>query len=251
MRKQKRLLLARNIFLVFIFVAFGIIIVTEKSAGMLIPKVEKKMTEYLESNYSDILTDVKMGKVIYDKASYQTKVTSKENKNHFFYLNYAERKMTDTYKKDYYEGNQLFSSIEKNLEDEIRDKISTSVKVEIISTLDKYTTRVQERIIKEDDLIELKFYTIEKELMIKDWNSEEITDSINEFIKRCQDNEITPKNYKIIITNKNDVTESIEIRNLDEEFITNPDKEKLIDDILNDNTSKLLKDSKIKYKYLN
>ena len=68
---------------------------------------------------------------------------------------------------------------------------------------------------------------------------------------KCQDNNITPKNYKIVITNNKDVTESIEIDNLTEEFIKNTSNEKIIKDILSDNSSKLLKTNGIKYKYLN
>ena len=70
-------------------------------------------------------------------------------------------------------------------------------------------------------------------------------------MEKCQDNNITPKNYKIVITNNKDVTESIEIDNLTEEFIKNTSNERIIKDILSDNSSKLLKTNNIKYKYLN
>ena len=251
MQKQRRLLFARNVFLFIIFVCFGVIIVTEKSAGLLIPKVEKKMQEYLNTNYSDLKDTIKMSAVSYDKTIYKMKVSSLKNKNHFFYIYYSNRKLTDTYKKDYLEGNQLLNTIQKNLENSIRKKINTSVKVSIISTLDKYTTLVQDRIIKEDNLLELKFYTIEKELIIKDWNSKAITTEITELITKFQESNITPKNYTFIITNSNDIAQSIEISNLDEEFITNSNNEEIIKDILEDNNSKLVKNSKIKYKYLN
>ena len=67
MNKQRRLLFARNVFLFIIFVCFGVIIVTDKASGLLIPRVEKKMNEYLNANYSDILSDIKSSEVIYDK----------------------------------------------------------------------------------------------------------------------------------------------------------------------------------------
>ena len=71
MNKQRRLLFARNVFLFIIFVCFGVIIVTEKASGLLIPKVEKKMTEYLNTNYSELLSDIKSSEVTYDKTIYK------------------------------------------------------------------------------------------------------------------------------------------------------------------------------------
>ena len=251
MEKQKRLLFARNVFLFVICVCFGVIIVTEKASGLLIPKVEKKMQEYLNTNFSELQNNIDMHDVIYDKTVYKMKITSRENDNHFFYIYYSEKKLSDTYKEDYVEGKQLFKKVTKDLEDEIRKKINTSVEVEEIATLDQFTSRVQDRIIKEEDLLELKFYTIKKELTIDNWNEKEITKEIIDLMGKCQDNNITPKNYKLVITNNKDVTESIEIDNLTEEFIKNTSNEKIIKDILSDNSSKLLKTNGIKYKYLN
>ena len=236
MEKQKRLLFARNVFLFVICVCFGVIIVTEKASSLLIPRVEKKMQEYLNTNFSELQNNIDMHDVIYDKTVYKMKITSRENDNHFFYIYYSEKKLSDTYKEDYVEGKQLFN---------------TSVEIEEIATLDQFTSRVQDRIIKEEDLLELKFYTIKKELTIDNWNEKEITKEIIDLMEKCQDNNITPKNYKIVITNNKDVTESIEIDNLTEEFIKNTSNEKIIKDILSDNSSKLLKTNNIKYKYLN
>lgn len=251
MQKQRRLLFARNIFLFIIFICFGVIIVTEKASGLLIPRVEEKMKNYLNSNYSDLQNNIKMSNVSYDKAIYKMKITSLINKKHYFYVYYSNKKISDTYKTDYLEGKQLLNSIKKDLEKQIIKKTNTGVKVSIISTLDKYTSRVQDRIINEDNLLDLKFYIIEKELTIKNWNSKEITKEITELIKKCKDNDINPKYYTIVITNSNDISESIEISKITEEFITNKDNEKIINNILEDNNSKLVKDNKIKYKYLN
>ena len=137
------------------------------------------------------------------------------------------------------------------MEQDIRKKTSTSVKVSIISTLDKYTSLVQDKIITEDNLLELKFYNIEKDLTIKDWTSKEILTSISELVTKCQNNNITPKSYTFTITNSKDITQSIQISNITEEFINSKDNEQIINDILEDNNSKLVKNNKIKYKYLN
>ena len=80
--------------------------------------------------------------------------------------------------------------------------------------------------------------------VIDKWDKETITNKINNFLDNFTN--ITPKSYTITITNKNDITESIEIKN-----ITKKVNKDIISDIINDEKSDLLKDNKITYKYLN
>ncbi len=242
MNKQKKLSLERGIFAFIVFVLLGVIVVTEKFGNIMIPKVTKKMNNYIEEKYKKL--DIKTNVVTFKNTTYTMKVESKENKHHYFYINYFNRKITDTYKKDYIEGKNLLNHIKKELKKEINDKTNTICDIEITSTLDKYTKQVQERIINEDNLLELKFFIVKKELLIKDWNEESITNEINSFIEKFDN--ITPKSYTITITNKDDITESIEIKN-----ITNTLSKEIINDIINDNKSDLLKENKITYKYLN
>lgn len=242
MNKQKKLSLERGIFAFIVFVLLGVIVVTEKFGNIMIPKVTKKMNNYIEEKYKKL--DIKTNVVTFKNTTYTMKVESKKNKHHYFYINYFNRKITDTYKKDYIEGKNLLNHIKKELKKEINDKTNTICDIEITSTLDKYTEQVQERIINEDNLLELKFFIVKKELLIKDWNEESITNKINSFIEKFDN--ITPKSYTITITNKDDITESIEIKN-----ITNTLSKEIINDIINDNKSDLLKENKITYKYLN
>ena len=242
MNKQKKLSLERGIFAFIVFVLLGVIVVTEKFGNIMIPKVTKKMNNYIEEKYKKL--DIKTNVVTFKNTTYTMKVESKENKHHYFYINYFNRKITDTYKKDYVEGKNLLNHIKKELKKEINDKTNTICDIEITSTLDKYTEQVQERIIKEDNLLELKFFIVKKELLIKDWNEESITNKINSFIEKFDN--ITPKSYTITITNKDDITDSIEIKN-----ITNTLSKEIINDIINDHKSDLLKENKITYKYLN
>ncbi len=251
MQKQKQLMIIRSIFFLIIFVAFGVIVVTEKAGPLLAPKIQTKINEYVNTNYSDIKNSINIDKIKFDKSTYTVKVTSKKNKNLYFYVYYKNKKITDTYKKDYLKGNSLLSNIEKQLKKEISNKTTLSCNIEIISTLDNYTTKVQERIINEDDLLSLKFYIVKEELTINNWSSKEITNTINNFLIQISSKNIIPKYFEITITNKNDITESIKITNLTTDFINNPYKEQIIDDIINDNNSLILKQSKIKYKYLN
>lgn len=244
MNKQKKLVFGRSIFVFIVFVALGIIVFTEKFGSIMIPKVTKKMNTYIEENYKDL--NIKTNKVTFKNTTYTMKVESKENKHHYFYINYFNKKITDTYKKDYVEGKNILNYTKKKLEKKINTKTNTICEVEITSTLNKYTNIVQEKIIKEDNLLELKFFIVKKELIIDDWNDETITNKINKFINKFTTNNITPKSYTITITNKEDVTESIEIKNITKEV-----SKDIISDIIKDKKSDLLKENKITYKYLN
>ena len=242
MNKQKKLALERGIFVFVVFVILGVIVVTEKFGSVMIPKATEKINTYINDNYKDL--NLKTNDVTFKNTTYTMKVESKENKNHYFYINYYNRKITDTYKKDYVEGKNLLTYLKKKLKKEINKKTNINCDIEITSTLDKYTELVQEKIIKEDNLLELKFYIIKKELVIDNWTEDDITNRINNFLDKFTD--ITPKSYTITITNKNDLTESIEIKN-----ITNKVSKEIIHDIINDEKSDLLKENKITYKYLN
>ncbi|MBR3145904.1 MAG: hypothetical protein IKF47_01435 [Bacilli bacterium] len=242
MNKQKKLLLERSIFILIVFVALGVIVITEKFGNIMIPKASKKINTYVDEKYKDL--NLKTNDVTFKNTTYTMKVESKENKHHYFYINYYNRKITDTYKKDYVEGKNLLNYLKKKLKKEINNKTNTNCDIEITSTLDKYTELVQEKIIKEDNLLELKFYIIKKELVIDKWDEETITNKINNFLEKFEN--ITPKSYTITITNKEDITESIEIKN-----ITNEVTKEIISDIINNKKSDLLKENKITYKYLN
>ena len=219
MEKQRRLLFLRNIFVLFVFIALGTIVLNEKSKEFLIPKAEEKLTGYLKDNFSELEEEVKHSKVIYKNNKYQMKVINKKNNNLYFYTYYSNKKYNNTYKKDYKEGNSLFTKIKKDLKDEISNDIKTSVDIDIPSSLDKYTTMVKERIIKKDNLSELKFYNIKKELIIDNWNAKDISIEINNFIKLCNSKGYTPKSYIITVTDKKDITKSILIEGIDEEFL--------------------------------
>lgn len=251
MNKQKKLVIERSIFVFIVFVVLGVIVVTEKAGGLLIPKVKDKMTNYIENNYKDIKATIKFNDITYKDHIYTMKVESKENKNHFFYITYSNKKMKDTYDEDFIKGKNLLKHIQKQLKKDIENKTKTKCDIEINSTLDKFTTLVKERLIKENNLLELSFYTIKKDLMIDNWNNKAITEKIVELLNTYKSNNISPKNYTITITNKNKITDSIEINNLTTNFINNNSKEEIINDIINNNNSNILKESKIEYKYLN
>ena len=251
-KEQKRLKLQMFIFTVFIIVAFGIIIINEKSSTILIPKVEEKFNNYITENYKDIENDINKSKVTYKATKYTMKVTNKTNKYHYFYIYYQDKKITDTYKKDYKEGKQVLNHSNTIIQKEI-NKITNSnkYKTSINKKLNSFTNEIQERIIKEDNLVNLRIYNIEKELKIDKINSDNISKLIKEEITYIENNNINPRTYKFIFTDKNDISNSLEISNITYKFINNDSYNEIINDIINDNNSKLVKNTGIEYKYLN
>ena len=243
------LLIGRGIFTIFVIVALGLIIINEKKEELLSPKVEQKLNEYFDNNYSSI--NLTKSKMTFDNKTFTIKLSSPKNKNHFFYIKYKNKKIEDTYKEDYVEGRNILKYTTDIIKSDIKYITNIDCNIKEVSTLDKFTTKVQERIIGEDNLIELKYYYIEKELNIDNWDSEDITNEIIKLIDTMRINDITPKYYKIIINDKNDITNSYEINNLDESFIKNANNKAIINDIINDNNSELLKENKITYKKLN
>ena len=239
MKKQNKLVLERSIFLLFVIVSFGLIIVNEKKDLILLPKIDKQLTDYYNNKYKkQNLFELKNIKKENDY--YLKKVVSLNNKNHFFYIKYHNKKITDTYKLDYIEGNSLLSNIKKNLE----KKLNSKEEIIINKTLDKYTDTVKEKIIKED-FSNIKFYNIKKELIISSWDSNTIYNEITTFIETIKNKNLNPKYYEFVIIDKNELTKSIDITNIDEDF-----NDKTIIDLILDK-KELTNNITIKYKYLN
>jgi len=249
MKKEKKLLLARNIFTFIIVIIFTIIIVREKKEILFLPKIENKINSYIEENYQK--EDLELGKITYKNNKYCMKISSTKNKNRYFYIYYSNKKITDTYQEDYIKGKTLLTNIEKGLQKRIKNKTNKEPVITISATLDQFTNSIRDRILKEDNLLELKIYTIIDELIITNWNQQEILKEIENYISLYSKEKITPKNYTLTITNEKELTNSIEISNITTEFINNPHKEEIIHDIIIDKKSILLEESKITYKYKN
>ena len=171
---QKKLLFGRAIFTLIIIVAFGLIIMNEKGNLLFSKKAENKINDYLKDNYNS-LNNIKKSDVLYENNMFKMKILSKENEHHYFYIIYQNKTIKDTYKEDYIEGKNLLNYLKEKLEKEINDNCIITP----TATLDNYSESVQERLIKEEDLLSLKFYTITKEIKVEEFNEEIITNKIN------------------------------------------------------------------------
>ena len=251
MHNKNTLILSRGLFIIIIIVAFGLIIMNEKGGELFKTKIDKKINEYLETHYKDSIENANLEEITYDNNTFTKKIVSKQNKNLYFYIQYKNKEIKDTYQEDYEEGKTLLDYIDKKLEKEIKSKAKIDCTVESINTLNNYSEKVQERNIKEDNLLQLKFLIIKKEIEIDNWTKEEITKEIVAFIETVNNKDITPKYYEITINNPADITTSIIISNITEDFLKANNKEQIIEDIINKKETQSLKDSNLMIKYEN
>lgn len=248
MKQQQKLTISMAIFFLITFVLFGTIVLNEKKETLFMPKIEEKLEIYLKENYKNF--NYSKTNIEYKNNEYVMKVTSSEDENLYFNIKYKDKNITDTYKEDYIKGKSYISYIEKELEKEIEKITKKDYKVNILTTLDSMTSKMKEKVLSKNNIISLKIYNLETEIPITVWNEEYISNEIINLIKKNKENNINAKNYTITITNINNYTQSIKITNINDELKYN-DLTIIINDIINNEESSILKNNNITYEYLN
>lgn len=247
MKKQLKLTLSMALLFLITFVSFGTIIINEKKEDLFMPHIKNKLEDYLIKNYKE-QSNLKT-KISYNKDKFILKVISEENNNYYFNIYYKDKEITDSYKKDYIEGNTYFKYLENKLQKDIKKTLDINSKIDIATTLDSMTSKIRKKVLIEEDIKSLEIYTLSSELIIEEWNSLSITTDITNFINKLEKEDIKPNSYILTITNSNNLNESIEITNITTDLIENNKLNLIIDDIINNINSKLLQQEKITYKY--
>ena len=242
---KNRLTYGMAIFFLFTFVSLAFIVIKEKYNLILIPKIQTKMINYINKNYKEL----KHSKTKYSVSnnSYNMKVYNKENKNLYFMVYYKHKKITDTYKKDYIEGNTLLKHYENSIKNDLSNKKYSNIKIAFTHKLNEYTKLVQDRLIKNENIKELSIYNINVDINIKDFNKNNIIKELNSLYDYIKNKKCNPKNIIITITDEKDITKAVEIKGINKNNINNLDS--IISDIIDNKEL----DSKynITYKYLN
>lgn len=249
MNTKNSLVYGRAIFFLIVFVSFGLIIMNEKGGELFSSKVKEKINTYIEENYSDIKNSINQNEINYKNTEYKMKITSKKNKNLYFYITYKKGNIKDTYKEDYLQGKSLIKYIQNNLNKEIKEKTNEDYTVKTDKNLDDYNSKLQETLIEEDDLLSIKFYTLEKEITINNWDYQTITNEIIKYIDKNNKLNITPKSYKFTLINNKDITTSLMVSNITSNFVSNQYSSQIIYSILTKQQSDILKNSNITYEY--
>lgn len=247
MNEGQKLTLQMSIFFLISFVLLGTLVIKEKQNVLFLPKIETSITNYISEKYKDL--DINKSKITEKDDIFKMKVTNNKNKNHYFYINYSKKNITDTYKTDYLEGKTILNHLSDKLEKDIESKTNKKYKITFDNTLNNYSNKVQDKIL-EEDINTLKIYTAEKEIATT-WDIETITNKISDTMSTLDKNNFTPKNYTITITNINDITTSIKIYNLKSSLLEKNKLHIIINDIINNKQSSIIKENKITYEYLN
>lgn len=247
MKKQLKLTLSMALLFLVTFVSFGTIIINEKKEDLFMPHIKNKLEDYLKENYkeqSNLKTNIS-----YKEDKFILKVISEENKNYYFNIYYKDKKITDSYQEDYIKGNTYFKYLEKQLQKDIKKNLDIKTKIDIATTLNSMTSKTKKKVLIDEDIKQLKIYTLSSELIIEQWNTQSITNDITTFINKLEKEDIKPNSYILTITNSNNLNQSVEITNITTDLIQNNKLNLVIDDIINDINSKLLQQEKITYKY--
>lgn len=248
MNEARKLTMQMAIFFLIILVTFGTIIVKEKSSTLFLPKIENSLNNYIKENYNDL--ELEKEKITFKNNAYTMKVTNQKNKNHYFYIAYSNKKITDTYQTDYIEGKSLLNNLNTSLKNTIYEKTNITCTIEIINTLDMFSDKIKELLLSEKEVESLKIYTLKTEITTP-WNSQSITENITTLMTNLEEKNITPKNYTIILTDQTDITKSVKISNLTTNNLKNDNLSTIINDIINNEKTSILTENNITYEYLN
>ncbi len=245
---MKKLQLQYYIFFIVVFVLFSVLIITEKLSPLMNDKVDKKLNNYIKENYK--LNNIKTTKTKYIDTVYQKKVVSTLNNNYYFIVYYDKKKITDTYQKDYVEGNTFLKHISKSIQNTIYKKNNTKYTISINNKFNNFTEEVKTKIFKEEDLESLSIYTLSYKLKTT-FDNKTISNQIINIDKNLSSNNINPKSYEITITDEKDITNSIKINGINRNIINSNKLNNIIDDIINNKKSNILNENNITYKKLN
>lgn len=248
MDKKNKLLTNMWIFSTIIIVLFALIIINEKKYILLETKVEKKLKNYINSNYQEIKKDLKIGKINYQPGShiYHLKLTNKQNKNLFFTLSYKNKKISSTYQKDYVEGKSLLTFYKRKAEKEINNGKKLKTTLLFAKKLNSYTSDIKEKLINNEGKT-LPIYLLKTELKPTSFNIESIASSIKDYNQYIVSLGYHPKSYTFKILFE-DINNSFEIKNITSEQI-DQHTEEIISGIMNKDKSITTKYN-ITYQYL-
>ena len=247
MKQDKKLMLGMTILFLITFIIFGTIVTTEKLAPFFTDRIKTKFETYLKENYKQENKNLKIGKITYKNQVYEAKVTNKENEKLYFSIYYQNKKITDSFAKDYTKGKTLLNHLEKDLENEIKKQINKTVTITFPLTLNKYSSIIKQNLINEEDITSSKLYNISLGIT-SSIDPTEITNKILEITLKLQEQNIIPNEYSITINNKKENTK-LKVNHLTQTTLEFNSLHQIINDIINNNESDIITANNITYQY--
>ena len=248
MNEKNKLTLYMGILYMLAILFFGIILIDDKAKDYKIPQAEKKLKTYIKNTYKEEIKDFTYGKTKRHGSRYDIKVYNKKNKDLYFTVSYENKKITDTYKKDYVEGKTLNKNIEKYLNNMINEEIKqnknnyTTYKIVYNTKLNNCTTFVRNKLLNKT--YNIPIYTIYVETSFNN-NLEDVLTNILNYTKKLN---LTPKDYHLILNNENNLSKSIDLK-IDNDIIEESIKE--IVKCIKENDFNTLRKYNVEVKYLN
>lgn len=251
MDTKKQLTLGMGILFFITILFYGIIIINFKSKEFLMPKIDKKLKDYMKTTYKNEYNNLSIGKTDYDISTntYFIKVKNKNNKHLYFTVKYKNKKIKDTYNKDYKNGKTLLKHYEKEMSKKLKSKKYQDIEIKFDRTLDNYTKLVQQKLIDNNNISDLSIYSIKLDTTIKKMDEDILRTYIVDFSKFIEEKSLSPSHINFIITDENDYSNAIEITGLTKEMINNSINE-IVRGIIN-NDKNITKKYDFAYKYLN
>lgn len=234
-----------TLFAIAVITSFCFILINEKET---IQKkvIEKKMQQYINKNYNTIKNEIKIGKIIQKNNQYTIKITSKKNKDYYFYIHYKNQKITNDYKTNYLQGKTFLTKTKQKIEKNIKPKIQEKFTVIIKNTLNQIDEK--EKIITQKNPEKINFYTLQIENTIQIWTKDSIKNKIKETINQIETKKITPKDYQFLIKKEKEI---LIIKGIKKDLINQKNFDTIIKEILlNNKKSKIIKENNITYQYL-
>lgn len=237
---KNKLIIEMTIFTIFLFIAFGTIIINEKSKEFLLPKIDKKLNQYVQKEYKEIKNDFLIGETKYNmkNSSFEMIIQNKKNKDLYFIISYKNKKIKSSYKKDYLEGRTLLSQLEKDLKKKIVSNQYPNIDIKFTKTLNQYNHSLHDTILSNDDIHTLNIYDISVNVSSKNFHHNELVSTINNFYQYIEKKHYNPRYYHINITNSSNTEEKIEISNLSKKEIMDNTKEIINGIMTNDESIK-------------
>lgn len=240
---MQKLKIQYAIFLIIVILLFGTIVINQKLTPFFEKKADQKINTYIEEHYKD-LKDMNKEPTKENNNSYTKIIRNKHNKNYYFKVTYKDKTITSTYQKDYVEGYSFLKYISNKIEKDINKKVNKKYKVLINNKLNKYSENTKNNIIKEKDLLSSEIYSLEIKINTKT-TINDITNSIISINNKLLSQNIKPKSYNFIIIDSTSKKE-IKINNL----VINNNLKYIINDIILNRNSDLLKNNNITYEKL-
>ncbi|MBQ8131691.1 MAG: hypothetical protein IJ193_04290 [Bacilli bacterium] len=245
MKEQNKLTLQMSLLFFVVFVFFGVVIVNEKLSPLKIPKITERIEIYLKDNYEEELDQLELDKVQYKNLRYEAKVKNKDNSKLYFKVMYENKKITDTYKKDYLEGRTLIKSKEKEIQNNIKKVTKAVYKIQL-DKLNTYKESEQKELITNKKPETLRLYNLEANVSVEKLKEENIINVIQIVNTNASEKNINPRTYTFKI--KSD-KKTLCIKNIPYEVIESEELNTIINDIITKKESKLLTQYNIEYEY--